>query len=138
MKFSIRVQYGLQAVLELALKYGSGSVQIKDIAKNQKVPIRYLEQLLLNLKRKGVVASVRGKHGGYTIAKHPSDISLLDIVETFEGPIEFANKKMKRTPILLEAFEKVQENLNKDLSSITLEDLVLRLRQKERAFIYNI
>lgn len=124
--------------MELALKYGSGSVQIKDIAKNQKVPIRYLEQLLLTLKRRCLVASVRGKHGGYTIAKHPSDISLLDIIETFEGPVEFANKKMKKMPVLFEIFEKVQGSLNKDLASITLEDLVLRQRQKERAYIYNI
>lgn len=122
----------------MALKYGSGSVQIKEIAKNQKVPIRYLEQLLLTLKRRGLVASVRGKHGGYTLAKHPSDISLLDIIETFEGRIEFANKKMKRMPVLFETFEKLQQSLNKDLASITLEDLVLRKRQKERAYIYNI
>ncbi|MFH1347500.1 MAG: Rrf2 family transcriptional regulator [Candidatus Margulisiibacteriota bacterium] len=83
MKFSIRVQYGLQAMLELALKYGGGPIQIADIAKNQKIPIRYLEQLLLVLKRRGVVASTRGKHGGYSLAKHPSDIAVLEIIEAF-------------------------------------------------------
>jgi Rrf2 family protein len=138
MKFSIRVQYGLQALLELALKYGSGPIQIGDIAKNQKVPIRYLEQLLLILKRRGFVVSTRGKHGGYTLAKHASDISVLEIIETLDGPIELTTKKMKRSSVLFEAFAKIQEKIRKDLVKTSLEDLVFKKRQKERAYVYNI
>jgi len=138
MKFSIRVQYGLQAMLELALKYGGGLVQISDIAKNQKVPIRYLEQLMLVLKRRGLVASTRGKQGGYSLAKHPSDVPLLTLIETLDGPIELINKKMKKIPVLFDAFEIIQDNIKKELTELTLEDLVLRKRQKERAYIYNI
>ncbi len=138
MKFSIRVQYGLQAMLELALKHGSGPVQIADIAGNQKIPNRYLEQLMLVLKRRGLVASTRGKHGGYTLAKHPSDLPVLDIIESFEGAIELTSKKMKKLPVLFEAFEKIQNNIRKDLAELTLEDLVFKKRQKERAVIYNI
>jgi len=138
MKFSIRVQYGLQAMLELALKYGGGPVQIADISKSQKIPIRYLEQLMLVLKRRELIASTRGKHGGYAMVKHPSDVSVLQIIEAFEGPIELTSRKMKKLPVLFEAFEKIQNNINRDLSKLTLEDLVFKKRQKERAYTYNI
>jgi Rrf2 family protein len=138
MKFSIRVQYGLQALLELALKYGGGPIQIADIASSQKVPIRYLEQLMLILKRRGLVASTRGKHGGYALAKHASDISVLEIIESLDGAIELTTKKMKKIPVLFEAFQKIQDNIKKDFTDTTLEDLVFKKRQKERAYIYNI
>jgi len=138
MKFSVKVQYGLQALLELALAYGGGPVPIASIAKTQKIPIRYLEQLMLVLKRKGLVTSLRGKQGGYTLAKHPSDISIMEVVETFEGPIELISKKMRKSPVLLEVFEKIQDNLKKELRETTLEDLVLKKRQKDRAYTYYI
>lgn len=138
MKFSIKVQYGLQALLELSLSYGGGSRQIKDIAKNQAIPARFLEQLLLVLKKNGLVTSSRGKNGGYLLAKNPDQINFLDVVETFEGQIELAGKKLKKTSVLYEAFNKSEESLKKSLSEITLEDLVLRKRQKDRAITYNI
>ncbi len=124
--------------MELALKYGGGPVQIGDIAKNQKVPVRYLEQILLVLKRHKLVSSVRGKEGGYSLMKHPSDVSILTIIESLEGPIELANKKMKKIPILFEAFNKIENNIKKDLNELTLEDLVLKKRQKDLTHIYNI
>lgn len=138
MKFSIKIQYGLQALLDLALKYGSGPIQISDIAKSQKVPIRYLEQLLLILKRRGLVSSLRGKNGGYTLAKHASDISVLEIVEALEGPIELTSKKMKKTPVIFEAFSAIQDKIRTDLRKMTVEDLVFKKRQKERSYTYNI
>ena len=98
----------------------------------------YPEQLMLVLKRKGLVTSLRGKQGGYTLAKHPSDISIMEVVETFEGPIELISKKMKKSPVLLEVFEKIQDNLKKELRETTLEDLVLKKRQKDRAYTYYI
>lgn len=138
MKLSVRVQYGIQALLELALNFGGGNVLIKDIASSQKVPIRFLEQLLLPLKRGGLAASVRGKSGGYVLAKHPSDITLLDVIEILDGPVELAGKKMKKLPVLFEIFEKLEEKMKKELTDITLEDLVFSKRQKDRAINYSI
>jgi Rrf2 family protein len=138
MNFSVKVQYGLQALLELALSFGGGVIQIKDIAESQKIPIRFLEQLLLVLKRQGLVVSNRGMHGGYVLSKHPSEIKLLEVVEALDSAIELATIKMKKAPILLETFEKLQNNIKDYLSGITLEDLVLKKRQKERSYIYNI
>src|SRR3989338_10336098 len=125
MKFSVRVQYGLQAVLELALGYGGGPVQIGDIARSQKIPILFLEQLMLTLKRAGLLESTRGLHGGYTLAKKPSEISVLNIIEAFEGPLELVSQKMKKLPVLAEAFEKIQSKIKNDLNKITLAELTM-------------
>lgn len=138
MRFSIKVEYCLQAMLDLALKYGSGQTKIADIAKSQKIPVRFLEQLLLALKKRGVAASTRGKEGGYSLAKHPSEISVLEVVEILEGPIELAGKRMKKTPVLFEAFQELQEKIRGELRKLTLEDLVFKKRQKERSYTYNI
>jgi len=138
MKFSIKVQYGLQAMLELALNYGGSPVQIKSIARSQKIPVRFLEQLLLVLKKGGLLQSTRGAGGGYVLALKPSAINILKVSEVLEGPLELVGKKMRKLPVLAEAFEKVQADIRRDLASLTLEDLVMKERQKERAYLYNI
>lgn len=138
MRFSIKVQYAIQAMLELAIKYSNEPVQISEIAQTQKIPARYLEQLLLTLKRRGLVVSARGKNGGYSLAKHAGDIPILEIIEALEGRIEFAAKKMKKVPVLFEAFEEIEKNVRKSLMEKSLEDLVFRKRQRERAYVYNI
>jgi len=137
-KFSIKSQYGLQAVLYLALNYLGGITPISDIAKTQGIPIRFLEQLLLTLKKKGLLASQRGINGGYSLAKHPSDISIYDVIEALEGPIELKNKKMKKALVIYDAFDSLETSIKKELLKTTLEDLVLKKHQKDKAFIYNI
>ncbi|MDI6731943.1 MAG: Rrf2 family transcriptional regulator [Candidatus Margulisbacteria bacterium] len=137
-KLSVRIQYGLQAVLELAFKYGGGPVQIANISAKQKIPIRYLEQLMLILKRGGIVASTRGIFGGYALAKHPADITLLEMINLLEGPIELIGKKMKKEPVLYDAFAKVQDDLKKKFAAMTLEDFVMTKRDSDRTIIYNI
>lgn len=138
MNFSIKVQYGIQAVLELAKKYNAGPAQIRDIAKSQKIPVRYLEQLLLILKKRHLLSSVRGKEGGYSLAKHPSDISVLEVIEALDGPIDLVGKKTKKVPVVFELFEALQIKIKDHLKTITLEDLIFKLGEKERAYTYNI
>jgi Rrf2 family protein len=138
MNFSVKVQYGLQALLELAANFEGGVIQIKDIAESQSIPIRFLEQLLLILKKRGFVSSSRGIHGGYMLGKHPSDISLLEVVEALEGKIELAGRRMRKAPILFETFEQMQSNITGYLAAITLEDLLMKKKQKERTYVYNI
>lgn len=125
-------------MLELALKYHGGPAQIGDIAKSQKIPVRYLEQLLLVLKRRRLVVSRRGKEGGYNLIKHPSDVTVLEIVEAFDGPIELISKRFKKVPLLFEVFDKVQKGVKKDLQEVTLEDLVFKLGKERRSYIYSI
>ncbi len=138
MKIAIRTQYAIQAVFELALQFGSGALQIKDIARKQKAPVRFLEQILLILKREGIVSSSRGINGGYVLKQHPADISLLRVIEAMEGPIELSSKKMKVLPVLWEAISKIEEHFKKNLKDLTIEDMVFRKRQKDRAVVYDI
>lgn len=122
----------------MALNHGGGPVQISDIAKSQQIPVRFLEQILLILKRQGIVNSTRGVRGGYLLAKNPGEISVLTIIEALDGPIELAVKSMKRLPVLYEAIEEIQNSLKKDLADITLEDLAFRKNQKDQVFTYVI
>lgn len=138
MKLSLRAQYGIQALLELAQSVGGVERRIGEIAKSQKIPVRFLEQILLVLKRHRLVTSSRGKRGGYFLVKEPADITMKEVVEALEGPIQFSNKKMKRFPVIFEILEEIEANLKKNLEKITLEELVMRKRQKEGAVVYHI
>ena len=87
MKISTRTRYGMRALLELALAYGAGPVQIKAIAERQNISNKYLEQLIAIVKTAGLVRSMRGPHGGYVLAKPPQDIKLSDIFRVLEGTV---------------------------------------------------
>lgn len=90
--FSISAKgiYGVSAVLELALRNEGGAMQIRDIANAQRIPQHYLEQILVVLKRGGIVKSFRGAQGGYALAGDPGEIRLLDVITLLEGPIDVA------------------------------------------------
>ena len=84
---SKKTQYGLKALGYLASKYGQGPVLISEIAKRKKIPIKFLESILLQLKNKGVLDSKKGKGGGYYLAKDPHSILLADVLSLVDGPI---------------------------------------------------
>ncbi|MFQ5960886.1 MAG: RrF2 family transcriptional regulator [Candidatus Methylomirabilales bacterium] len=86
MKISTKGDYATRAVQELALHYNKGPLRIEDIAQRQDIPVRYLEQLLLILKRGGYLESKRGVRGGYTLARAPYQITLGEIIRLMEGP----------------------------------------------------
>jgi Rrf2 family transcriptional regulator, cysteine metabolism repressor len=138
MRMSVKVQYGLQALVELAYRYGVEPVQIADIAKRQGIPVRYLEQLMLVLKKRGMVSSSRGKKGGYVLAKNPDHIKIIDVVDAFDGPIEFVNKKMKKNPEIAEVFISIQNDIKASFSKTTLDDLVYKKRKLDKSYTYNI
>lgn len=87
MKISTRTRYGMRALLELAIAYKAGPLQIKTIAEHQSISNKYLEQLVAMLKTAGLVRSIRGPHGGYVLSKAPEDINLVDVFKTLEGPV---------------------------------------------------
>ncbi len=80
--------YGLTAMVELANRWQQGSTQIKAIAKPHSIPQHYLEQILVMLKKAGLVESFRGAHGGYSLARNPAQITVLEILQHLEGPLE--------------------------------------------------
>src|SRR5580698_10004433 len=79
--------YGLEAVILLAKHYDSGSVLITDLAREGHIPKKFLEAILLELRKEGILNSKKGKGGGYVLAKAPQDIRVGDIIRKLEGPL---------------------------------------------------
>ncbi|HDZ18684.1 MAG TPA: Rrf2 family transcriptional regulator [archaeon] len=115
--FSEKVNYGLSAIFELAKSYNKGYVQIKQIATSQKIPKNYLEQLLIDLKRAGIVESMRGSQGGYRLKKLASDIKILDLIEALESPIEVVDYS-KNSVVLQDFWKSIEKNLKICLMSL--------------------
>ncbi len=86
---STRGDYGMRAVIDLARNYDAVEpVQVKDIAERQDVPKDYLSLIMVDLRKAGIVESVRGPRGGYRLARAPETISMGEVLEVLEGPIQ--------------------------------------------------
>jgi Rrf2 family protein len=84
---SQKTKYALQALSRLAANYGKGPTLIPHISEEKGIPLRFLENILHELKQEGLLISHRGRHGGYELAKHPSRIKLATIIRFVDGPI---------------------------------------------------
>jgi Rrf2 family protein len=87
MKISKKGEYALKAMIYLSLNYRKGSVQIRELAEREKIPRKFLEQILLDLKKAGLLDSVRGMGGGYRLIKPPESISLARVIRIVDGPL---------------------------------------------------
>src|SRR3954470_25067694 len=84
---SMKAKYGLRATSVLAREYGRGPVLIADLAEKERIPRKFLELILLELKKKGLLLSKTGKGGGYTLSRPPEMISIGELIRTLDGPI---------------------------------------------------
>lgn len=128
-ELSCKSEYALLALLELSLHYGQGEpLQIRQIAAQQNIPDRYLEQLLATLRRAGFVKSQRGAKGGYLLIREPWMITLLDIVNCIEGfegqPESESTTKTTEQIVIQEFWQQVRQASESVLSQRTLQDLV--------------
>jgi Rrf2 family protein len=137
MKLSTKGRYAARAMEELAIRYGEGPIMLRKIACRQNVSVRYLERIMAALVAAGLVRSTRGKHGGFSLTKPPSTITLAQVVQTVEGPI---------TPVACvddpELCKRSNECVTRDiwgkaklamldvLESVTLADLVEKHKEK--------
>ena len=126
-------------MLELASRYGEGPIELKEIAKKENISLKYLEQVVISLRTAGLVKSIRGCKGGYSLAKPPKEICLNDLVEILDGPIHLVecvrdSKTCQRSSscVTKDIWEEVSEAIYKIFHSITLEDMVNQRRKKER------
>jgi Rrf2 family cysteine metabolism transcriptional repressor len=87
MKLSTKGEYASRAMLELALRYAEGPLHIREISAAQGIPERFLEQILLLLKRAGYLRSKKGPQGGYFLSKPPSRISVAEVIRVMDGPL---------------------------------------------------
>lgn len=133
---SKKTRYAMIALIKLAKEYGNGPVLISDIAESEQIPQRFLENILLELKKMGVLGSKLGKSGGYFLIKKPDEVSLDDIVRHFEGsiamlycisekayqPCEFCKKEANCK--IRNVFKEIRDNTVSVLKKTTLEQLV--------------
>lgn len=87
---SQKTRYALHALIVLAKHKGTDPMMIAQIADQASVPKKFLEQILLELKHRGIVYSIRGKHGGYTLGRKPEEISFTEIIRAIDGPLALA------------------------------------------------
>ncbi len=87
MPISRKCQYAVRAVFELARRYGEGPVKIQQIASAQAIPLQFLEGILSELRQAGFLVSVRGKKGGYSLSRPPSEVTFGEVVRFFEGAL---------------------------------------------------
>ncbi len=91
MAITQKSRYALRAMLELAVRFGQGPISIGEIAKAQAIPARFLEAILAQLKRAGLVESRRGNEGGYVLARQPARISVGDVLRVVQGTLADSN-----------------------------------------------
>ncbi len=99
MNLSQKCQYAVRAVLELAKHYGQGPLAISQIAANQAIPQRFLENILNELRPTGLIESRRGIQGGYLLARDPATISVGEIIRMVEGPLDPVKCTADRTSL---------------------------------------
>lgn len=140
MRISSRTDYGVRALFELALHYGEGPIQSREIAHRQEVPEAYLHQVLSALSRGGLVKSTRGPSGGHALAQPPSDITLYNAMEVLDG-IDTRTHPHRSDhddhPVHMVWHEVTNRTIDY-LKSITLEDLVIRSRSGAGIADYSI
>ena len=146
MELSCKSEYAILALLELATHYQKGEpLQIRQIAAQQNIPDRYLEQLLATLRRGGLVKSQRGSKGGYFLAREPWKITLFDVFVCVEGLDKLKNCEEDAKPktcdsaVVEDIWQEARQAANSVLQKYTLLDLCeKRDSQKHLDIMYYI
>ena len=135
MKLSTRTRYGTRLMLELAQHYTEGPIHLGDIAKRQDVSVKYLEQIIIPLKRAHYIESVRGPKGGHILAKPPEEITVGEIVVLLEERTSLVEciedttvcERADLCPTRL-LWKEVSEAILDKLQTVTLADLVQKAK----------
>ena len=121
--------YALQALTELARSGGEGPVPIGELAKRRDIPVQFLEHLFAVLRRAGILKSQRGVKGGYSFAREPAEVTVLEIVELLDGPVG-----ADAAGIFADAAKASRDVL----AGVTVADIVTREAQAAGAAMYHI
>ncbi len=133
MRIPMKVDYGVRALVDLAQRYGGGSVHAEEIAERQGIPEPYLDQLLTTLGKSGLISSRRGRQGGHVLAKAPHEISLGMVMAGLEGssaPLECFDAPAECTLAgacaQKDVWRSVEDAVHSVLNSTTIADLADR------------
>lgn len=143
---SKKAQYSIYALVKLAKEYDNGPMLISEIAESEKIPKKFLESILLDLKNIGILTSKKGKGGGYYLRKKPSDVSLAEVIRYFDGAIALLPCatykyyesckfcKQEETCGVRSVVKEVRDKTVKILKNISLADIVKREKQLLKTF----
>ena len=132
MKISTKGRYGLRILLDLALNDSEKPRMIRDISESQHISEKYISRLIIELRKAGFVRSVRGVNGGYTLTRKPEDISVLDVLETMEGPVAIVDctnssgevcRRKSQCPTQ-RMWTEINQKIRSAFAAYTLKDLV--------------
>ncbi|HZK24613.1 MAG TPA: Rrf2 family transcriptional regulator [Oscillospiraceae bacterium] len=141
MKLSTKGRYGVRAMFDLALHSGQGAIALKHVAQREQISEKYLEHLFANLKKAGLIYSVRGAQGGYRLARPAEEITLGDIIRVLEGPVAPTdcvikgaagkNDKCNRATacVMHHVWSRLSDEINDLLDSVTLAEIVEEQRR---------
>ena len=146
MRISYKGDYAIKTILSLAEHFGEEPVTIQSLAKRSDIPIKFLEQILLALKRGDFVQSRRGKAGGYQLSRHPSQISLGEVMRFIDGPIEplacvdaaYKGCADMTSCVLRPVWRRVAESTAQIVDSVTFESLTEEKRKARDEGDYQI
>jgi len=139
MKLSTKGRYGVKAMVDLAINYGTEPISIKSISERQHISEYYLEQLFSTLRKSGLIKSIRGARGGYVLNRNPSAITVAEVMNVLEGPIEISDCLENGTCNNMECcatrllWERVKNSLDSVLNSTTLSDMVNDYNSMQKA-----
>ena len=134
---STKSKYGLKAVLALAENEGQGLLQIREIARLKNIPRQYLEQIFNQLGKAQVVRSVRGKNGGYKLARPSCDILASEIITLLEGGIEFVGDQDEHDEVVDGLFKAAEDKLLESFG-VSPEELVSRQELQRNVLAFDI
>ena len=137
MKLSVKSDYATRAVLGLARHFPNQSaLRVEDLAAGQNVPANYLVQILIELKAKGIARSVRGKEGGYLLARPPAEISLGDVLRAVHGEVFDAPALADNNcpPELRSAWQRLKTAVDEAADKMTFQQLLDEGAEKEKMY----
>jgi Rrf2 family transcriptional regulator, cysteine metabolism repressor len=141
MRLSMKTEYGVRAIVELAANAGRGSLQSGEIARRQVIPGPFLDQVLMTLRRAGLVRSTRGPHGGHVLARNPEEIRLDEVIACLEGDglksRQADGAETGDSRVLAQVTEKAEQAARDVFASHTLADC-LRLRRTQPQVFHGI
>ena len=146
MKITYKGDYALKTILELALHYDQDVVTSHELAARIDAPVKFLEQVLMDLKKGGFVKSRRGKVGGYLLSRAPGKIALGEVVRLIDGPVEPISCVREEYSECADVTQCVFRGIWRDVAratsnivdNITFEDLVTRVHNRQQALTYSI
>jgi len=144
MRLSAKVEYGVRAMAVLAIHHQGEPLPLREIAEQEQISLKFLEQIFPDLKRAGLVTSMRGSRGGYRLLRPPEEIRVGDIVRAVEGPITPINClaegdddtccHRRGACLTRQVWEKLRDRINDVLDEVTLDELMeITLETKQQA-----